>query len=47
MEEVEKWWKKAKEDLETAEYNLKGNMLDAAAFFRSASCREGIKVVAN
>ncbi len=43
MEEAEKWWEKAKEDLETAEYNLKGDMLNAAAFFAQQAVEKALK----
>ena len=32
-EEISNWLKKAKRDLEIAEYNINGDMLDAAAFY--------------
>jgi len=32
MTEKDKWMNMALHDIETAEYNLKGNILDAAAF---------------
>jgi HEPN domain-containing protein len=31
--EVKIWLEKAEQDIDVAEYNLEGNMLDAAAFF--------------
>jgi len=43
MREAEEWWGKAKKDLETADYNLKGNMLDAAAFFAQQAAEKALK----
>ena len=43
MKEAEKWWEKAKKDLVTAEYNLKGDMLDAAAFFAQQAVEKALK----
>jgi HEPN domain-containing protein len=31
--EVKNWLEQAEHDIEVAEYNLKGNMLDVAAFY--------------
>jgi len=43
MREAEEWWGKAKKDLETADYNLKGYMLDAAAFFAQQAAEKALK----
>jgi len=43
MREAEEWWGKARKDLETADYNLKGNMLDAAAFFAQQAAEKALK----
>jgi len=32
-EEISSWLRKARRDLEVAEYNLNGDMLNAAAFY--------------
>ncbi len=44
-QEVKNWLEKAKSDLITAEYNLKGNMLDAAAFYSQQSAEKGLKAL--
>lgn len=44
-EEVENWWKKAEDDLETAEYNLKGRRVDAAAFYCQQSVEKALKTL--
>ena len=44
-EEVKKWWKIAKRDLDTSKYNLKGNILAAAAFYAQQAVEKGLKAV--
>lgn len=44
-EEVSNWLKKAKRDLEIAEYNLKGGMLEAAAFYSQQAAEKALKAV--
>lgn len=44
-EEVKNWWKQARHDFEVAEYNLKGNMLDSAAFYAQQSVEKGLKAL--
>ena len=44
-EETRKWLEKAKGDLETATYNLKGNKLDASVFYSQQSVEKGLKAM--
>lgn len=44
-EEIEEWWEKGKKDLETARYNLKGNELDAAAFYAQQAAEKALKAL--
>jgi len=44
-EEVLNWWKQAKADFETAEFNAKGGMFEAAAFFSQQAVEKGLKAV--
>jgi HEPN domain-containing protein len=41
--EIENWWKQAEHDMEVAAYNLKGGMLDAAAFYCEQSIEKALK----
>jgi len=41
--EVKRWLDKAEKDLETAEYNFKGEELEAAALFRQQSVEKALK----
>ena len=43
--EVKSWLNKAKEDLNTAQYNFKGNKFEAAAFFAQQAAEKGLKAV--
>ncbi len=42
-EEVKKWIEKADKDLNTAKYNLKGDILDASVFFAQQSVEKAFK----
>ncbi len=44
-EEISNWWKGAREDLRTAEYNLRGDMLHAAAFYSQQAAEKGLKAL--
>ena len=44
-QEVKNWFEKAKSDLITAEYNLDGNMLDAAAFYSQQAAEKALKAL--
>lgn len=44
-EEIKNWWEEAKGDLKTVEYNLKGGMLKAAAFYSQQAVEKGLKVL--
>lgn len=44
-EEVKKWIEKADKDLNTAKYNLRGNILDATVFFSQQSAEKGFKAL--
>jgi HEPN domain-containing protein len=41
--EVKNWLEQAEHDLEVAEYNLDGNMLDAAAFYSQQAAEKALK----
>ncbi len=43
MEVSKKWIDKAEKDLETAKYNLKGDILDASVFFAQQSVEKAFK----
>ncbi|MBI2971448.1 MAG: HEPN domain-containing protein [Candidatus Aenigmarchaeota archaeon] len=43
--ETKAWLKKAKEDIETARYNLKGKKLNAAVFFAQQAAEKSLKAV--
>jgi HEPN domain-containing protein len=42
-EEIKNWWEQAKHDLRVSEYNLNGDMLDAAAFYCQQSIEKALK----
>jgi hypothetical protein len=42
-EEVKNWLEQAEHDIEVAEYNLKGNMLDAAVFYSQQATEKALK----
>jgi HEPN domain-containing protein len=44
-EEVERWLEKADEDLETAKYNLRGKMLNAAIFYSQQATEKALKAL--
>ena len=44
-EETKGWLNKAKEDIETARYNLKGKKLNAAVFFSQQASEKSLKAV--
>jgi HEPN domain-containing protein len=41
--EVKNWLEQAEHDIEVAEYNLEGNMLDAAAFYSQQAAEKALK----
>src|SRR3989344_3008729 len=43
--EYKEWMEKAEEDLDTANYNLQGNKLGAAAFFMQQSAEKALKAL--
>ncbi|TKJ35576.1 hypothetical protein CEE39_00855 [bacterium (candidate division B38) B3_B38] len=43
--EAERWWKQAESDLETAEFNLNGRRLSAAAFYIQQSVEKALKAL--
>jgi HEPN domain-containing protein len=45
MTEKDKWMNRALHDIETAEYNLKGNILDAAAFYCQQAVEKALKAL--
>lgn len=45
MKEASRWWKHSLSDLETAEYNLKGGMLNAAAFYAQQAAEKALKAM--
>ena len=45
QEEVLKWWKLAERDLDTAEYNFRGNKYYAAAFFCQQAAEKALKAL--
>ncbi|MEW6069629.1 MAG: HEPN domain-containing protein [Candidatus Thermoplasmatota archaeon] len=44
-EEIKNWWEEARDDLKTAEYNLKGGRLKAAAFYSQQAVEKGLKAL--
>ncbi len=42
-EEINRWWMQAVHDLEASEYNLKGKILDVAAFYCQQSVEKALK----
>ena len=44
-EEYLNWWKQAKADLETAEFNADGKRFEAAAFFSQQAVEKGLKAL--
>ena len=44
-EETLAWISKAKEDLETAKYNLKGKRINAAAFYSQQAAEKALKAI--
>jgi len=44
-EEIKKWIEKSDRDLNTAKYNLKGNIFDASAFFAQQSVEKALKAL--
>ncbi|MBI5803892.1 HEPN domain-containing protein [Candidatus Pacearchaeota archaeon] len=44
-EEISNWWKQAKHDLKSAEYNLEGNRLDVAAFLSQQTVEKSLKAL--
>lgn len=44
-EEVERWLERANEDLETAKYNLKGKMWNAAIFYSQQATEKALKAL--
>lgn len=45
MTETSKWWNHSRSDLEIAEYNLKGDMLNAAAFYAQQATEKALKAL--
>jgi len=45
MKEASKWWKHSITDLKTAEYNLRGGMLNAAAFYSQQAAEKALKAL--
>ncbi len=45
MEEYKEWLKKAEQDLDTANYLLKGNKLEATVFFLQQSAEKALKAL--
>jgi len=43
--EVKEWMNRAEHDLETATYNLKGDRIDAAAFFCQQAVEKALKAI--
>jgi len=43
--EAKEWLEKAREDLDVAEYNLKGNKLSAAAFYFQQAAEKALKAL--
>jgi HEPN domain-containing protein len=41
--EVKNWLDQAEHDIEVAEYNFEGNMLDAAAFYSQQAAEKALK----
>jgi len=44
-EEVKRWWKKAKKDLDSAKYNFKGKKYDVSAFLCQQSAEKALKAL--
>ncbi len=45
MNEFEQWLSKADEDLDTAQYNIDGNKLDAGVFFLQQAAEKALKAL--
>lgn len=45
MTETSKWWKHSLSDLKTAEYNLEGGLLNAAAFYAQQAAEKALKAL--
>ena len=43
--EVKDWLEQAEHDIEVAEYNFNGNMLDAAAFYSQQAAEKALKSI--
>ena len=43
MDEYKEWFEKSKEELDTAKYNMKGNKIEAAAFFFQQAAEKALK----
>ena len=43
--EIQNWWKKAKQDLDSAEYNFKGKRYDVSAFLCQQSAEKALKAL--
>ena len=43
--EVKDWLEQAEHDIEVAEYNFNGNMLDAAAFYSQQAAETALKSI--
>ena len=46
-EEATRWWEKANKDLNSAQYNFKGNRYEEACFFAQQSVEKALKALAN
>ena len=44
-EETKKWLERAEKDLETADYNFKGEKMDAAVFYSQQSTEKSLKAL--
>lgn|SRR3989338_6667711 len=45
MDEYKEWFEKSKEELDTAKYNMKGNKIEAAAFFFQQAAEKALKAL--
>ena len=45
MEEANTWFKKAEKEFQTAKYNIKGNEIEAGAFFLQQSAEKALKAL--
>ncbi len=43
--EIQNWWKKAKQDLDSAKYNFKGKRYDVSAFLCQQSAEKALKAL--